>query len=72
MTDHSSLDGVIRTGELYRWSVACVRLHWGRRAQEQAIRKGLKLIRFARQRYVFGQEILRFFEELEKQSRSER
>ncbi len=65
--DESPLDGVVDATKLYRYATLCRILHWGGRAQRAAIAKGLQTISFARQRYVTGAEVLRFFAALGNQ-----
>ena len=63
-SQQNPIDGVVRADSLYTWPDLCRHLRWGGRAQRQALQRGLRTIRFARQRYVAGQDVLAFFSQL--------
>ena len=56
--------GVISLTEIYALDEAKRRLRWTESAMRAARRRGLKLLTSGKRRYVTGQEILRFLEQL--------
>jgi len=62
---NNTTPGVIDAGQLYTMAEAGKRLRWAEHAWRQARAAGLRVVRFGRIKYVRGQELLRFFEELE-------
>lgn len=56
--------GVISLMEIYSLDEAKRRLRWSESALRAARRRGLKLLACGKRRYVTGQEILRFLEQL--------
>ena len=56
--------GVISLTEIYSLDEARRRLRWSESAMRAARRRGLKLLTCGKRRYVTGQEILRFLEQL--------
>ena len=56
--------GVISLTEIYALDEAKRRMRWTESAMRAARRRGLKLLTCGKRRYVTGQEILRFLEQL--------
>jgi len=56
--------GVISTAEIYTLDEARKRLRWTESSLRAARRRGLRLLICGKRRYVTGQEILRFLEQL--------
>ena len=56
--------GVVSTLELYTLDEAKRRLRWTDSAVRSAKRRGLRLIKSGKRKYVSGQELLRFLESL--------
>ena len=47
-------------GELYPWSTLHVRMGWSSRATAEAQRKGLRVLAFAKRKYVLGSDLIAF------------
>ena len=60
----SALPGVVSLHEIYTIAEARRRLGWTESAMRAARRRGLKLLTCGKRRYVTGQEILRFMEQI--------
>lgn len=64
--------GEIRADTLYRATEMRRKLGWGFKSYRQAKRKGLRTVKFARQEYVLGSDVLGLFARLaEDQHRPE-
>lgn len=61
--EHAS-PGVISTLEIYALDEAKRRLRWTDSAVRSAKRRGLRLIKCGKRKYVSGQELLRFFDSI--------
>lgn len=60
----SSPPGVVSLQDIYTITEARRRLGWSESALRAARRRGLKLLTCGKRRYVTGQEILRFLEQI--------
>ena len=58
------LAGVVSTLEVYTLDEAKRRLRWTDSAVRSAKRRGLRLIKCGKRKYVTGQELLRFLESM--------
>ena len=63
-----TLAGVISTLELYTLEEAKRRLRWSDSAVRSAKRRGLRLIRCGKRKYVSGQELFRFLESISNEN----
>jgi hypothetical protein len=65
MTPHKPVKkpaAVISASAVYSWSELCRRLRWKEHSARQARINGLRLIRFGREKFCLGSDVLRFFE----------
>lgn len=56
--------GVVRDGELYSLRELARRLGWHEHALRQARAAGLPMIRFGKEKYILGADVLAFFRRL--------
>lgn len=63
-TSTAILAGVVSTLEVYTLEEAKRRLRWTDSAVRAAKRRGLRLIKCGKRKYVTGQELLRFLESM--------
>jgi hypothetical protein len=61
-TPEGSYPGIISASELYALDEARRRLRWTESAMRAARRRGLRLLRCGKRRYVTGAELIRFLE----------
>ena len=59
--------GSVQAGELLTLAELKRRLNWGEHAVRQARRAGLRLVRFGREKYALGNDVLTFFAGLAEQ-----
>jgi hypothetical protein len=60
----SPAPGVVRDGEVYRLAELQRRLGWHEHALRQAKVAGLRIVRFGREGFVLGSDVLAFFRRL--------
>ena len=65
--ESNTTPAVIEAGSVYVFEEAARRLRWRRHSQRQALRAGLKVVKFGSRRYVRGQAVLDFFAQLEEE-----
>jgi hypothetical protein len=52
----------IRADELLPWSALHTRLGWGSRAVAEAQRRGLRVLVYAKRKYILGRDVIDFLE----------
>ena len=61
-----SLPGIVEGDSLYTLSELAARLRWRKHSIRQAVRAGLRVVRFGSRNYCLGSDALAWFEELAK------